>query len=73
MGSLFLAHIMIQLRSSTGRSAIMNNLIKIIFAGAAAIVAGKTVSNAAKEHAEETMRTKEALLKFATREQRPEK
>lgn len=26
----------------------MNNLIKIIFAGAAAIVAGKTVSNAAK-------------------------
>ena len=51
----------------------MNNLIKIIFAGAAAIVACKTVSNAAKEHAEETMRNKEALLKFATREQRPEK
>jgi hypothetical protein len=51
----------------------MNNLIKIIFAGAAAIVAGKTVSNAAKEHADETMRNKEALLKFATREQRPEK
>ena len=38
----------------------MNNLIKIIFAGAAAIVAGKTVSNAAKEHADETMRNKEA-------------
>lgn len=51
----------------------MNKIIKNIFAGAAAIAAGKTVSNAAKEHAEETMRNKEALLKFATREQRPEK
>lgn len=48
----------------------MNNLLKLIFAGAAAIATGKAVSKAAKDHAEETIRNKETLLKFATREEK---
>lgn len=48
----------------------MNNFIKMAVAGAAAFIASKIVVNNAKDRADEVMRSKEALLNFATREQR---
>lgn len=51
----------------------MNNFIKMAVAGAVAFVASKIVANDAKNRVDEVIRNKEALLNFATREQREDK
>jgi hypothetical protein len=74
MGSSFLELNMLYLNIRSERSFLMKNFIKMAVIGAvASFIASKIAMKDAKDRADEVMRSKEALLNFATRDQRDDK